>query len=81
MREILAGVPEINADPEKLPRVYFSDFNGWSLNLYMSYRVKPPDCWLYQEVNQRVNLEIMKRFEAENIEFAFPSQTLYVKKD
>jgi small-conductance mechanosensitive channel len=39
------------------------------------------DYWLYQDVNQRVNLEIMKRFEAENIEFAFPSQTLYVKKD
>jgi small-conductance mechanosensitive channel len=36
---------------------------------------------LYQEVNERVNFEIMKRFEAEQIEFAFPSQTLYVKKD
>jgi len=47
----------------------------------MSYWVKPPDYWLYYEVNERVNLEIMKRFEAEGIEFAFPSQTLYVKKD
>jgi MscS family membrane protein len=81
VREVLTDVPEINTDPEKLPRVYFSDFNDWSLNLYMSYWVKPPDYWLYQEVNQRVNLEIMKRFESENIEFAFPSQTLYVKKD
>ena len=25
--------------------------------------------------------EIMKRFEAERIEFAFPTQTLYLKKD
>lgn len=81
VREVLADVPEVNTDPEKLPRVYFSDFNDWSLNIYVSYWVKPPDYWLYQEVNQRVNLEIMKRFEAENIEFAFPSQTLYVKKD
>ena len=32
-------------------------------------------------VNERVNLEMMKRFEAEKIEFAFPSQTLYVRKD
>jgi len=51
------------------------------LNIYMSYWVKPADYWVYQEVNERVNLEIMKRFEAALIEFAFPSQTLYVKKD
>jgi len=81
IKEVLADVPEVNTDPETPPRVYFSDFNDWSLNIYMSYWVKPPDYWLYHEVNERVNLEIMQRFEAEQIEFAFPSQTLYVKKD
>ena len=79
--EVLTDVPEVNTDPQRPPRVYFSDFNDWSLNIYMSYWVKPADYWLYQQVNERVNLEIMKRFEAEQIEFAFPSQTLYVKKD
>jgi len=81
IKEVLSEVPEINTDTDLLPRVYFSDFNDWSLNIYMSYWVKPPDYWLYQEVNERVNLEIMKRFEAEQIEFAFPSQTLYVRKE
>jgi len=81
IKEVLANVPEVNTDPERPPRVYFNKFNDWSLNIYMSYWVKPADYWLYHEVNQRVNLEIMKRFEAEQIEFAFPSQTLYVKKD
>jgi MscS family membrane protein len=81
IKDILSNVSEVNTDPEKLPRVYFSDFNDWSLNIYVSYWVSPPDYWLYQEVNQRVNLEMMKRFEAEKIEFAFPSQTLYVKND
>ena len=81
VKEVLAGVPEINSDPDRPPRVYFSDFNDWSLNIYMSYWVKPPDYWLYSEVNERVNFEIMKRFEAEKIEFAFPSQTLYMKKE
>jgi len=37
--------------------------------------------WLYQQINEQINLEIMKRFEAEKIDFAYPSQTLYVKKD
>ena len=81
IKEVLAGVQEVNTDAEKPPRVYFSDFNDWSLNIYMSYWVKPADFWLYQQVNEQVNFEIMKRFKAEQIEFAFPSQTLYVKKD
>lgn len=81
IKEVLAGVPEVNTNPEKPPRVYFSDFNDCSLNIYMSYWVKPPEYWLYHQVNEQVNLEIMKRFEAEQIEFAFPTQTLYVKKD
>jgi len=81
IKEVLSKVPEVNSDSERRPRVYFSDFNDWALNIYMSYWVKPPDYWLYQEVNERVNFEIMKCFEAEGIEFAFPSQTLYLKKD
>lgn len=81
IKDVLSKVPEVNADSERPPRVYFSDFNDWALNIYMSYWLKPPDYWLYNEVNERVNFEIMKRFEAEGIEFAFPSQTLYLKKD
>ncbi|MFC1677139.1 mechanosensitive ion channel family protein [Planctomycetota bacterium] len=81
IKNILTDVPEVNADPDRPSRVYFSDFNDWSLNIYMTYWVKPPDYWLYNEVNERVNLEMMKQFEAEQIEFAFPTQTLHVKKD
>ncbi len=81
IKDVLSKTPEINSNPNTPPRVYFSDFNDWSLNIYMSYWVRPADYWLYQEVNERVNLEIMKRFESEQIEFAFPSQTLYLKKD
>jgi len=81
IKQILADVPEINTDPAKPARVYFSDFNDWSLNIYISYWVKPADYWLYHEVNEKVNFEIMKRFGAEKIEFAFPTQTLYLKKD
>lgn len=81
IKEVLADVPEVNTDSDRPPRAYFSDFNDWSLNIYMTYWVKPPDFWLYNEINERVNFEIQKRFEAEQIEFAFPTQTLYVKKD
>ena len=48
---------------------------------FQAFFAESTDYWLYHESNQRVNFEIMKRFEAEQIEFAFPTQTLYVKKD
>jgi len=81
IKDVLSEVPEVNGNAETPVRVYFNEFNDWSLNIYMSYWVRPADYWVYQEVNERINLEIMKRFEAEGIEFAFPTQTLYVKKD
>lgn len=81
IKEILAGIPDINGDSERLPKVYFSDFNDCSLNIYMCYWVKPADYWRWLEVNEKINFEILKRFDAEKIEFAFPTQTLYVKKD
>jgi len=81
IKQILSEVPEVNSEPDKPPRVYFSEFNDCSLNIYVSYWVKPPDYWLYHQVNDKINFEILKRFDAEGIEFAFPTQTLYLKKD
>jgi len=36
---------------------------------------------VFQEVNERINFEILKRFDEAGIEFAFPTQPLYVKKE
>ena len=80
IKEVLELVPEVNWSDEKKPKVYFSDFNDWSLNIYMSYWVKPADYWLFYGINERVNVEIMKQFEDAKIEFAFPTQTLHINK-
>jgi MscS family membrane protein len=81
IKEILSDIAEVNTSGAHGFRVYFDDFNDWSLNIYMAYWVAPSDYWIFKEVNQRVNLEMMRRFEKEAIEFAFPSQTLYLKND
>jgi len=81
IKDVLADTEEVNRDPSLVPRVHFNEFNDWSLNIFMIYWVTPPDFWLFMEVNEKVNLAIMRAFEKEGIEFAFPSQTLYVKKD
>ncbi len=63
------------------PRVYFSDLNADSLNLLVVYWFHPPDQWLDLAFAHRVNMQIMERFNAEGIDFAFPSQTLYLAGD
>ncbi|MFO7870627.1 MAG: mechanosensitive ion channel family protein, partial [Kiritimatiellia bacterium] len=68
-------------DPEFPPRVYFSDFNSCSLNIMMIYWFHPPDYWEYQEFSEWVNHQILRRFNEEGIEFAFPTQTMYLAND
>ncbi len=67
--------------PDFPPRVYFNEFNDASLNLIMLYWYHPPDYWKFVDFTHRVNLRIMKAFEAEGIEFAFPTTTTYLAHD
>jgi MscS family membrane protein len=63
------------------PVVYFTDFNAESLNILIVYWYGPPDYLAYLEHGHRFNLALMKKFEAEGIEFAFPTQTNFVAGD
>jgi MscS family membrane protein len=65
--------------PDYPPRVYFNDFNESSLNLILHYWYHPADYWKYMAFSERVNLEILARFNAEGIDFAFPTQTLHLE--
>ncbi len=68
--------------PEDSPgRVYFSDFNAESLNLVVYYWFAPPDWWEYLAFTHEFNIELLRRYNEEGIEFAFPTRTLYVKQD
>ncbi len=67
--------------PDYPPRVYFNEFNDTSLNIMMIYWYHPPDYWNFMSFSERINLAIMKAFEAEGIEFAFPTTTTYLAQD
>lgn len=79
LKEILDDHEGMN--PDFPPRVFFNDFNDWALNILMIYWYHPPDYWKYMEFTEHVNHEILKRFNDEGIEFAFPSQTVYLAND
>ncbi|MCK5849363.1 MAG: mechanosensitive ion channel family protein [Kiritimatiellae bacterium] len=72
--EILVGHEGMS--PDSPPRVFFSDFNDWSLNILVIYWYYPPDYWKYMEFSAKVNMQILERFNEEGIEFAFPTQTI-----
>jgi len=85
VRRAVAILEELLSDhegrhPDFPPRVFFNEFNDWSLNLLMIYWYHPPDYWDYLAFTHRLNLEILERFNAEGIAFAFPTQTLHVER-
>jgi MscS family membrane protein len=47
----------------------------------MLYWYHPPDWAAYMAFSERVNLQIMRAFEAEGVEFAFPTTTNYLAHD
>lgn len=63
------------------PRVYFNDYNADSLNIFVIYWYAPPAWWDYMDHAQKLNLRIFEEFEKAGIEFAFPTQTLYLAGD
>ncbi len=79
IREILTDHEGLH--PDFPPRVFFNEFNDASLNLIMLYWYHPPDWAAYMAFSERVNLQIMRAFEAEGIEFAFPTTTNYLAQD
>jgi MscS family membrane protein len=68
-------------NPDYPPRVYFDEFNDTSLNIKVIYWFFPPEYWDYMEFSEWFNKELFKRFGAEEIEFAFPTQTVYLAGD
>jgi MscS family membrane protein len=68
-------------DPEFPPRVFFNGFNDWSLNVMVLLWYHPADYWAFQVFIQRVCLQILRRFREADIDFAFPSRTVYAAGD
>lgn len=64
----------------RFDRCYFINFGASSLDFEFIYWVLNRDIIVAREAQQSINLKILKAFEAEGIEFAYPTQTLYVNQ-
>jgi small-conductance mechanosensitive channel len=65
-------------DHTRFDRSHFKEYGDFSLNFETVYYVSSPDYNLYMDIQQAINLHIHERFEAEGIEFAYPTQTVFV---
>ncbi|MGB5246579.1 MAG: mechanosensitive ion channel family protein [Woeseia sp.] len=82
----LERIPEIIKDiivtqkSARFDRAHFQTFGNFSLDFEIVYWVESADYALYMDIQQAVNYEIFRRFAEEGIEFAYPTQTLFVAK-
>ena len=61
--------------PEFPPRVHLRDFTPSALAIEVVYWYHPgSDHWRYMAFSEKVNFEILRRFDEEGIQFAFPGR-------
>lgn len=61
-------------------RGHFANYGDFSLNYEFVYFINGADYNQYMDIQQAINLEIFEKFSEEGIEFAYPSQTLFLNK-
>jgi small-conductance mechanosensitive channel len=77
---ILREAVEAQGEQVRFDRSHFKAYGDFSLNFETVYYVLAADYNLYMDIQQAINLIIHRRFEEEGIEFAYPTQTLFVEK-
>ncbi|MBK1441823.1 mechanosensitive ion channel [Parapedobacter sp. ISTM3] len=74
IRDAIASQPETLFD-----RAHFASYGDFSLIFEVVYFVLSDNFNKYMDINQGINLYIYEAFQNENIEFAYPTQSLIVR--
>lgn len=64
----------------RLDRVHFKSFGDFSLVFEVAYYILTGDYNKYMDIQQEINFALKERFEKEKIEFAYPTQTIFLEK-
>ncbi|MCD6325928.1 mechanosensitive ion channel [bacterium] len=75
IKTIINDIPVAEAD-----RVHFSQFGAFSLDFEIVYYLNTNNYATYMDVQQQVNLSIVEQFSKEGIEFAYPTQTIFMER-
>jgi small-conductance mechanosensitive channel len=75
VQEIIQAQAQVTLD-----RVHFKEMGEFALIFEIVYYMEMPDYKLYMDTQETINLAICQRFAEEGIEFAYPTQTVFLKK-
>jgi len=84
--ESMEGIPKLvrdvvdNIENATFSRCHFVQFGASSLDFELCYVIPTNNYTQAMDVQQEVNLGIMRAFARRGISFAFPTQTLYVNQ-
>lgn len=65
----------------RFDRSHFATYGDFSLNFETVYYVTSPDYNTYMDTQQNINLSIYRKFETKGVEFAYPTQTLFLNRE
>jgi small-conductance mechanosensitive channel len=86
-RELIKKIPGMlkqaveEQENTKFDRAHFKSYGAYSLDFETVYFIDSPDYNLYMDIQQAINLRIHEFFEEEGIEFAYPTQTIFVERE
>ena len=80
IKEIVSDIIK-KTENARFDRVHFKEYGNFSLNFEVVYFVACPDYNIYMDVQERINTEIFRRFQEEEIKFAHPTQTIFIQKE
>ncbi|HDH33987.1 MAG TPA: mechanosensitive ion channel family protein [Nitrospirae bacterium] len=75
IRDAIEKIEETGFD-----RAHFASYGDFSLNFEIVYYVLSGDYGKYMDIQQEINFAIKEEFENRGIEFAYPTQTLFIEK-
>lgn len=76
VEEIITQIPEATFD-----RVHFASYGNFSLNFEVVYYVNNNNYNQYMDIQQEINFQLKEIFEKQKIEFAYPTQTVFLAKE
>jgi small-conductance mechanosensitive channel len=76
VEEIITPLENVRYD-----RTHFKNLGDFALEYSVVYFVLVPDYANYLDIQQSINLALYRRFESEEIEFAYPTQTVLLEQE
>ncbi len=74
VRDIIESI-----DLTEFSRTHFREFGDFNLVYEVVYFVETSDYGKYMDIQQAINLGILKKLQKESIEFAYPTQTVHLE--